>query len=333
MIKLFTSNNVYFAFYDTNFTLNVYSILNTMLISKMYIEEISILSSFKQYILMLTSQNRMIILDVVTQEKVADEYLNLNSEPYNVFQTKIDTIYFVSLTQIIIKADSFNPYRNTNNKMILYFDSKNKNLIMSSNSQLTQEETQLISKMSNEPSYYNTYFEDTFDASKIESSLDNELYKISSEVNMIYENMYKSRYFGNTQSYNDNVKQLIKTVNQASKEKFNFILDDFIRYNNQFISEDIFNKFKDELTIQNKPNVDTIQASTMQEAPNVQSYTNVGEVNTEGEAKANSVEVNHQEEKKDNKMQIDEERNNKQVEEEQISDNNVINNTTSNNQN
>ena len=332
MIKLFTSNNVYFAFYDTNFTLNVYSILNTMLISKMYIEEISILSSFKQYILMLTSQNRMIILDVVTQEKVADEYLNLNSEPYNVFQTKIDTIYFVSLTQIIIKADSFNPYRNTNNKMLLYFDSKNKNLIMSSNSQLTQEETKLISNMSNEASYYNNYFEDKIEASKIESSLDNELYKISSEVNMIYENMYKSRYFGNTESYNDNVRQLIKTVRECG-DKFNFILDDFIKYNNMFISEDNFNKLKEELIIQNKPIVESnqnlIQASTMQEAPNVQTYTNV---NTEGELKANSV---HQEEeaKKEEKMEIDDERNNKQVEAEQKMDSTVINNTTSNNQN
>ena len=332
MIKLFTSNNVYFAFYDTNFTLNVYSILNTMLISKMYIEEISILSSFKQYILMLTSQNRMIILDVVTQEKVADEYLNLISEPYNVFQTKIDTIYFVSLTQIIIKADSFNPYRNTNNKMLLYFDSKSKNLIMSSNSQLTQEEAKLISNMSNEASYYNNYFEDKFEASKIESSLDNELYKISSEVNMIYENMYKSRYFGNTESYNDNVRQLIKTVREGG-DKFNFILDDFIKYNNMFISEDNFNKLKEELIIQNKPIVESnqnlIQTSTMQEAPNVQTYTNV---NTEGEVKANSV---HQEEeaKKEEKMEIDDERNNKQVEAEQKMDSTVINNTTSNNQN
>ena len=34
---------------------------------------------------------------------------------------------------------------------------------------------------------------------------------------MIYENMYKSRYFGNTQSYNDNVKQLIKMMSDFYK--------------------------------------------------------------------------------------------------------------------
>ena len=186
--------------------------------------------------------------------------------------------------------------------------------------------------MSNEASYYNNYFEDKIEASKIESSLDNELYKISSEVNMIYENMYKSRYFGNTESYNDNVRQLIKTVRECG-DKFNFILDDFIKYNNMFISEDNFNKLKEELIVQNKPNIESnqnlIQASTMQEAPNVQTYTNV---NTEGEVKANSV---HQEEevKKEEKMEIDDERNNKQVEAEQKMDSTVINNTTSNNQN
>ena len=49
---------------------------------------------------------------------------------FNVFQTKIDEILFLSLDKIIIKANTHNPYKNVSEKMILFFDRKNNSLTL-----------------------------------------------------------------------------------------------------------------------------------------------------------------------------------------------------------
>lgn len=292
MIKLFSSNNFYFAFYDTNFTLNVYSLLNTMLISKMYIEEISIMSTYLNYILVLTTQNKMIILDVLTQEKIMDEYLNLNSTPYNVFQTKIDEIYFVSLNQILIKADSFNPYKNTNNKMILYFDSRNKNLMMSSNSQLTQEEQKLISNLHREFSIYNRYFAERILFSEIKEINELELFKISANVDMLYDNLYKAKYFNNKDLYINNVKNLIGLVKDLNCAQFRFILDDFITLNQKVISLEEFHKLTGDTNVK-KEDFSIFQTEKKTHTPEQPQPTHTN--STKKNEKLQIVNINHNE--------------------------------------
>ena len=55
---------------------------------------------------------------------------NISYDIFNIFQTKIDEILFLSLDKIIIKANTHNPDKNVSEKMILFFDRKNNSLTL-----------------------------------------------------------------------------------------------------------------------------------------------------------------------------------------------------------
>ena len=253
MIKLFTLNNVFYAFYDTTFTLNVFSLLNTMMLAKTYFEEVELLNCYKNYIMVLTSQNRLVILDVLTQEKIIDDALGINSLPNNAIQTKIDTIYFISLRQIIIKADSFNPYKATNNKMILYYDTKNKNLLISAYPELSFEEKQIIKNIHLERSFYNNYFEEKVSFQNVNEFPLPQLYTLSSTVEIFNDKLFKARYFEMNLHYMDILKEFIQTIKQINNNTYEYILNDYVLLNHNVISKKEFDKMK--IEIEEKGNV------------------------------------------------------------------------------
>ena len=253
MIKLFTLNNVFYAFYDTSFTLNVFSLLNTMMLAKTYFEEVELLNCYKNYIMVLTSQNRLVIIDVLTQEKIIDDGLNINYLPNNAIQTKIDTIYFISLRQIIIKADSFNPYKATNNKMILYYDTKNKTLFISAYPELSFEEKQIIKNIHLERSFYNNYFEEKVSLKNVNELNLQELYTLSSTVEMFADKLFKARYFQMNSHYMDILKQFIQTIKQINNNTYEYILNDYVLLNHNVVSKEVFDKMK--IEIEEKGNV------------------------------------------------------------------------------
>ena len=255
MIKLFTVNNVFFAFYDTTFTLNVFSLLNTMMLAKTYFEEIELINCYKNFIMLLTSQNRLVIFDVLTQEKVMDDSLSINTFPNNAIQTKIDTIYFLSLRQIVIKADSFNPYKSINNKMILYYDIKNKSLVISSYPELTFEEKQIINNFRLERSFYNNYYEEKIEIKKIEELSLSKQYIISSKVEIFYDKLYKARYFEMNDQYMNVLKEFIKTIKQIGISIGEYILDDYVILNHNIVSAEEFDKIKNEIIVKDEEKV------------------------------------------------------------------------------
>ena len=255
MIKLFTVNNVFFAFYDTTFTLNVFSLLNTMMLAKTYFEEIELINCYKNFIMLLTSQNRLVIFDVLTQEKVMDDSLSINTFPNNAIQTKIDTIYFLSLRQIVIKADSFNPYKSINNKMILYYDIKNKSLVISSYPELTFEEKQIINNFRLERSFYNNYYEEKIEIKKIEELSLSKQYIISSKVEIFYDKLYKARYFEMNDQYMNVLKEFIKTIKQIGISIGEYILDDYVILNHNIVSAEEFDKLKNEIIVKDEEKV------------------------------------------------------------------------------
>ena len=255
MIKLFTVNNVFFAFYDTTFTLNVFSLLNTMMLAKTYFEEIELINCYKNFIMLLTSQNRLVIFDVLTQEKVMDDSLSINTFPNNAIQTKIDKIYFLSLRQIVIKADSFNPYKSINNKMILYYDIKNKSLVISSYPELTFEEKQIINNFRLERSFYNNYYEEKIEIKKIEELSLSKQYIISSKVEIFYDKLYKARYFEMNDQYMNVLKEFIKTIKQIGISIGEYILDDYVILNHNIVSAEEFDKIKNEIIVKDEEKV------------------------------------------------------------------------------
>ena len=224
-----------------------------MMLAKTYFEEVELLNCYKNYIMVLTSQNRLVILDVLTQEKIIDDALGINSLPNNAIQTKIDTIYFISLRQIIIKADSFNPYKATNNKMILYYDTKNKNLLISAYPELSFEEKQIIKNIHLEPSFYNNYFEEKVSFKNVNELPLPQLYTLSSTVEIFNDKLFKARYFEMNLHYMDILKEFIQTIKQINNNTYEYILNDYVLLNHNVISKEEFDKMK--IEIEEKGNV------------------------------------------------------------------------------
>ena len=225
LIKYFTNNTLFFAFFDTNFTLNVYSILNTPLLTNLYFEEITLLNSYDKYILLLTSQNRIIIIDVLSKQRIVDENLCISYDMFNVFQTKIDEILFFSLDKIIIKANTHNPYKNTSEKMVLFFDRKT-NCLTVENS--INEKTLMEIKKNQEKSIYKNYFSEIISPRKGFIEIDS--IKLNSNLDLIYNRILKCQLLEDYENYEKAVSDLI---NLSKKEKKNhYIFEDFkIFYN------------------------------------------------------------------------------------------------------
>jgi WD40 repeat protein len=225
LIKYFTNNTLFFAFFDTNFTLNVYSILNTPLLTNLYFEEIALLNSYDKYILLLTSQNRIIIIDVLSKQRIVDENLCISYDMFNVFQTKIDEILFFSLDKIIIKANTHNPYKNTSEKMVLFFDRKT-NCLTVENS--INEKTLMEIKKNQEKSIYKNYFSEIITPRKGFIEIDS--IKLNSNLDLIYNRILKCQLLEDYENYEKAVSDLI---NLSKKEKKNhYIFEDFkIFYN------------------------------------------------------------------------------------------------------
>ena len=225
LIKYFTNNTLFFAFFDTNFTLNVYSILNTPLLTNLYFEEITLLNCYDKYILLLTSHNRIIIIDVLSKQRIVDENLCICYDMFNVFQTKIDEILFFSLDKIIIKANTHNPYKNISERMVLFYDRKT-NCLTIENS--FNEKILMEMKKNNEKSIYKNYFSDIISPRKGFIEIDS--IKLNNNLDLIYNKILKSQLLEDYENYEKAVSDLI---NLSKKEKKNhYIFEDFkIFYN------------------------------------------------------------------------------------------------------
>ena len=184
-----------------------------------------------------------------------DDSLSINTFPNNAIQTKIDTIYFLSLRQIVIKADSFNPYKSINNKMILYYDIKNKSLVISSYPELTFEEKQIINNFRLERSFYNNYYEEKIEIKKIEELSLSKQYIISSKVEIFYDKLYKARYFEMNDQYMNVLKEFIKTIKQIGISIGEYILDDYVILNHNIVSAEEFDKIKNEIIVKDEEKI------------------------------------------------------------------------------
>jgi hypothetical protein len=128
----------------------------------MYIEDATFIEIYKHYILIITAENKIIILNVHKKEKVLDSFLNFNV--VNNPMTKISSIKFLDLDRIIIYVDTFNIFKNTNIKNILLYDRNLNQLIQldngSGNSEIENMVLNTIQENKSILSQYNYLFND-----------------------------------------------------------------------------------------------------------------------------------------------------------------------------
>lgn len=240
MIKFMKANNFFYVFYDTNFTLNVFTLFNSTLMTRVYIEEVSLIESYEKYLLILTSQNRIIVIDTLTQKNIIDENLLIASEPYNVFQTKIDKIVFLALDKIVLYANTFNVYKNTNVKLVFLFNCTNHSLVQVTNILQCEEMIkETMTQVNSIRSIYNEYFEKNMEIDKREISI--EEYNKNSSLMLLYEEQMKEcSYFGKKETYLENIKKIMELIKENDYLKYK--LYDII--NGNAIPEEINNEVK-----------------------------------------------------------------------------------------
>jgi hypothetical protein len=88
---------------------------------------------FTNYLLLITSLNKLILINLNKREKVIDSFLNINSS--TISPTKISSVKFLDLDRIIIHIDTYNIFKNSNVKTILLYDRKLDEMIKLSNSE------------------------------------------------------------------------------------------------------------------------------------------------------------------------------------------------------
>ena len=127
--------------------------------------------------------------------------------------------------------------------MVFYFEQKTKNLRMTSED-LSSEEKKIIANVNTERTKYHNYFENHILAEGRKVS-EIDCYKISSEVELCYDAIYKCRYLGNDEGLMNSIKTMFKIV-QKQKENFRYIIDDFVEtYNKMSQNEQIIQLYKD----------------------------------------------------------------------------------------
>jgi hypothetical protein len=194
--------------------------------TKIYIEEISLISLYQKFILILTSNNKIIIYNVFSKEKIFNDFLDLESNNFNIFQTKIDEIFFINIKKIIISANSFNPYKNITNKIIFYLNPMNCSLIYDGNEINKEELNFMKEKNENNKSLY-TLIISKIDSKDIKNLKEIEYIKNSSESNIIYDKIIKNEFLGNEEEIEKNVEKL-KRISKNNR-RFYYVFEDYER--------------------------------------------------------------------------------------------------------
>ena len=128
-IKLFTYGSICYAFYDSKSTLNIYSILGTPYYMNNYIADVTKMDLFGNYILLITNDNQIIILDFLNKKNIFTSKLLCLSLNNTSVMEKINNLYFLGLNNIIFDIVQSSVYSNVTNRKIIYYKYSEDNYI------------------------------------------------------------------------------------------------------------------------------------------------------------------------------------------------------------
>ena len=153
-IKLFTYSNICYAFYDSKSTLNIYSILGTPYLMNNYIADVTKMDLYNNYILLITNDNQIIILDFINKKNIFTSKLLCLSLNNTSVMEKINNLYFIGLNNIIFDIVQSSVYSNVTNRKIIYYNCLNNESTLSSDDCLTQSDKFKINEKDNLESPY-----------------------------------------------------------------------------------------------------------------------------------------------------------------------------------
>ena len=217
-IKLFTHSNICYAFYDSKNTLNIYSILGTPYYMNNYIADVTKIDLFNNYILLITNDNQIIILDFINKKNIFTSKLLCLSLNNSSLMEKINNLYFLGLNNIIFDIVQSSLYSNVTNRKIIYYNCLNNEFTLSPDDCLTQTDKYKINEREIMESPYSALMKQIYFDYNTKYSEDNYI-AIDRQITACFENLK-----------NDNNKNVLvgSLKNFANMFKnFMFVIQDF----------------------------------------------------------------------------------------------------------
>jgi hypothetical protein len=217
-IKLFTHSNICYAFYDSKNTLNIYSILGTPYYMNNYIADVTKMDLFNNYILLITNDNQIIILDFINKKNIFTSKLLCLSLNNTSLMEKINNLYFLGLNNIIFDIVQSSLYSNVTNRKIIYYNCLNNEFTLSPDDSLTQTDKYKINEREIMESPYSALMKQIYFDYNTKYSEDNYI-AIDRQITACFENLK-----------NDNNKNILvaSLKNFANMFKnFMFVIQDF----------------------------------------------------------------------------------------------------------
>ena len=217
-IKLFTHSNICYAFYDSKNTLNIYSILGTPYYMNNYIADVTKMDLFNNYILLITNDNQIIILDFINKKNIFTSKLLCLSLNNTSLMEKINNLYFLGLNNIIFDIVQSSLYSNVTNRKIIYYNCLNNEFTLSQDDCLTQTDKYKINEREIMESPYSALMKQIYFDYNTKYSEDNYI-AIDRQITACFENLK-----------NENNKNILvgSLKNFANMFKnFMFVIQDF----------------------------------------------------------------------------------------------------------
>ena len=187
-IKLFTYGSICYAFYDSKSTLNIYSILGTPYYMNNYIADVTKMDLFGNYILLITNDNQIIILDFLNKKNIFTSKLLCLSLNNTSVMEKINNLYFLGLNNIIFDIVQSSVYSNVTNRKIIYYNCLNNEFTLSSDDSLTQSDKFKINEKDNLESPYSALMKQIYFDYKVKYSEDNYI-TVDKQIGTLFESL------------------------------------------------------------------------------------------------------------------------------------------------
>jgi hypothetical protein len=202
-IKLFTYNNICFAFYDSRSTINIFSLLGTPLYLNNYISDVTTMDLYENFILIVTNDNQIIISDYAKKKNIYSNKLLCLSLNNTYIMQKINNLYFLGLNNIIIEIIESSIYSNITKKKIIYYNSENNTFSLSQEEKLTLSDKCKINEKEKKESFYT-----------------NLLKQIDFDFNVKYS---ENDYLAIDKQINDNFENFNNRINLDEEKKIIFM--------------------------------------------------------------------------------------------------------------
>ena len=202
-IKLFTYNNICFAYYDSRSTINIFSLLGTPLYLNNYISDVTTMDLYENYILIVTNDNQIIISDYTKKKNIYSNKLLCLSLNNTYIMQKINNLYFLGLNNIIIEIIESSIYSNITKKKIIYYNSENNTFSLSQEEKLTLSDKCKINEKEKKESFYT-----------------NLLKQIDFDYNVKYS---ENDYLAIDKQINDNFENFNNRINLDEEKKIIFM--------------------------------------------------------------------------------------------------------------